>query len=316
MFAHKRSRIAAGAIALGLTGVLAACSSGNPLDSGNTGTPADVKSIIIGSQGFSESDILAHIYGEVLAANGYTVTYAPGIGSRETFIPALLDGSINLIPDYSGNLLYGADTAATATASADVTAALPAALASSAKTKGLSVLDPAPGEDADALVVTPEFAAAHNLSSIADLASIAGTLTFGANTEFEGRPYGRSGLESVYAVTGWKFTAIDDYGGPKTLAALLSNSIQVADIYTTTPSIAANKLVVLQDPKHLIAAQNIIPLLNSSFATDAIKALLNPVSAKLTTDELLALNTESSSDAKPSPDALAKEWLTSNGFLK
>jgi osmoprotectant transport system substrate-binding protein len=311
MFAHKRGRIAAGLIAFGVTAALAACSSSNPLDTGSSSTPTDTKTIIIGSQGFAESDVLAQIYGQVLAANGYKVTYAAGIGSRETFIPALKDGSIDFIPDYAGNLLYGADPKATATSTNDIVAALPAALAP----LNLAVLAAAPAEDADALVVTPEFAAAHNLKSIADLASIASTITIGANTEFEGRPYGRSGLQSVYGVSGWKFKAIDDYGGPGTLSDLLANNIQVADIYTTTPSIKQNKLVVLQDPKHLIAAQNIIPLLNKAFVTDDLSKLLNAVSAKLTTPELLNLNETGAGADKPSPAVVATAWLKANGLL-
>jgi osmoprotectant transport system substrate-binding protein len=311
MFTIQKRRIIAGLSVLAVAGTLAGCASGDPL-AGDSSKPDDVTALTVTSQGFPESEILAQIYGQVLAANGYTITYADPIGSRETFIPALKDGSVDLIPDYAGNLLYGADAKATATSADDVAAALPAAL----KPLGLTALDLAPGQDADALVVTPEFAAANNLSSIADLAPIASTLTFGANTEFEARPYGRTGLESVYGVTGWKFKAIDDYGGPGTLSDLLAGNIQVADIYTTTPSIAANKLVVLKDPKNLIAAQNIVPLLNSAFATDKISGLLNSVSAKLTTDELLNLNQESSSDAKPAAADLAKEWLTSNGLLK
>ena len=311
MFALKRGRVAAGVVALALVGSLAACSSGNPLDSGNSSTPADVKTIIVGSQGFSESDILAQIYGQVLAANGYNVTYAAGIGSRETFIPALKDGSINLIPDYAGNLLYGADPKATASSADDVSAALPAALSP----LGLTALDLAPGQDADALVVTPEFAAANNLKSIADLAPIAGTITIGANTEFEGRPYGRDGLTSVYGVTGWKFKAIDDYGGPGTLSDLLANNIQVADIYTTTPSITANKLVVLDDPKHLIAAQNIVPLVSSAYATPALTTLLNAVSAKISTTDLLQLNAKAAGDDKPTAAAVATAWLKAHAFL-
>ena len=307
---HKRRALAVLA-AVAVAGTLAACSSGDPL-AGNSQKPDDIKALTVSSQGFPESEVLAQIYGQQLAANGYTITYADPIGSRETFIPALKDGSINLIPDYAGNLLYGADPKATATSSDDVAKALTDAL----KSLGLTALDLAPGQDADALVVTPEFAAANNLSSIADLAPIASTLTFGANTEFEGRPYGRTGLDSVYGVTGWKFKPIDDYGGAGTLSDLLANNIQVADIYTTTPSIKQNNLVVLKDPKNLIAAQNIVPLLNSDFASPQISKLLNAVSEKLTTDELLGLNTELAGADKPSADAVAKEWLTSDGLLK
>ncbi len=308
MQSHITRRIIAGIAAVGLTASLAACASGNPM--GGDSKP-ELGSLTVGSQGFAESDILAQLYGQVLAANGYKIDYAPSIGSRETFIPALQDGSIDLIPDYAGNLLYGADPKATATSTADVMAALPAAL----KPLKLKTADPAQAEDADALVVTKEFAEANNLESIGDLAPIASTITIGANTEFEGRSYGRSGLESVYGVTGWKFKAIDDYGGPGTLSDLLKGNIQVADIYTTTPSIAQNDLVVLKDPKHLIAAQNIVPLFNEASYSVGVANLVNLVSNKLTTEDLMKLNEISAGDSKPSPEKVAKDWLTEKGLI-
>lgn len=309
MHSPRSRRIIAGIAALGLTASLAACASGNPL--GGNGTNADLGSLTIGSQGFAESDVLAQLYGQVLAANGYTVKYAPSIGSRETFIPALKDGSIDLIPDYAGNLLYGADPKATATSAADVIAALPAVL----KPLGLTTADAAQAEDADALVVTKKFADENKLVSIGDLKAIASTITLGANTEFEGRSYGRSGLEKVYGVKGWKFKAIDDYGGPGTLSDLLKGNIQVADIYTTTPSIKQNDLVVLEDPLHLIAAQNVVPLFNAKSYSIAIANLVNRVSNKLTTAELMSLNEISAGDSKPSPEQVAKDWLTKMGLL-
>lgn len=306
-------RTAFGAAGISLALVLAGCSTADPLggDGGDTGD-GDTSTITIGSQGFAESDILAYVYGLVLEENGYDVEYELGIGSRETFIPALQDGSIDFIPDYSGNLLYGADPEATATSSEDVTAALPAAL----EDLGLTVLEAAPAEDADALVVTPEFAEANDLTEIGDLAALNGAFTLGANTEFESRPYGRDGLAEVYGVEGWTFLPIDDFGGPATLEALLSNQIQVADIYTTTPSIAQNDLVVLEDPEDLIAAQNIIPLLNAELDIDALADLLDPVSAELTTEELLALNETAAGDDQPSPEDVARGWLVENGFIE
>ena len=66
----------------------------------------------------------------MLAADGYTVDYNPGIGAREVFIPALQDGSIDLIPEYTGVLrdyfkkdLPGKDSEAVYT---ELKAALPA----------------------------------------------------------------------------------------------------------------------------------------------------------------------------------------------
>jgi osmoprotectant transport system substrate-binding protein len=309
MFSRTMKRTAIGALSLGIGAVLlAGCTSGDPLDGGDTGG-SDAGTITIGNQAFPESELLAQIYGQVLAANGYDVTYEAGIGSRETFVAALQDGSIDLIPDYSGNALIYADPEAEETSAEDVEAALPAALES----LGLAVTAAAPGEDSDALVVTSEFASANNLSTIGDLAPISAEVTLGANTEFE--PRWRDKLGEVYGFTGFAFKAIDDYGGPGTLADLLAGNIQVADIYTTTPSISANDLVVLEDDQDLFAAQNVIPLLNADALTDEIAALLDEVSALITTDVLLDLNGQMAGDAKPSAADVATEWLTALGLL-
>lgn len=305
MFSPQRG-LGLGIIALALTATLAGCATSNPLDTGDSGAEG---TITIGSQGFSENEILAQIYGQVLEANGYTVEYNTSIGEREAFMGGLQDGSIDLIPEYAGNLLYGTDPEATASSLDDVVAALPPAL----DELGLVVLDAAPGQDADALVVTRQFADANNVTSIADLAPIANTLTLAANTPFEARWFPR--LATTYGVEGLTFKAIDDFGGEGTLGELLNNTVQIADIYTTTPSIKANDLVVLEDPEAMIPAQNVIPLLNKSVFSDELAALLNAVSAKITTEQLIDLNTIYSGDDKPSAEVVAKNWLTENGFL-
>jgi osmoprotectant transport system substrate-binding protein len=70
---------------------------------------------------------------------------------------------------------------------------------------------------------------------------------------------------------------------------------------------------VLADPKSLYTAQNVLPLINSSKASDNVKSILNAVSAKLTTDDLVQLN-EKVQLEKQDADAVAKAWLTSAGL--
>ncbi|RAG81005.1 hypothetical protein DN069_35220 [Streptacidiphilus pinicola] len=130
-----------------------------------TGTAAQGASIKIGSANFQESVLLAEIYAEALRAQGANITTRLNIGSRETYIPGLKDGSIDLIPEYSGVLLQFFDPKATAVSSADVYAALQKAVPAP-----LTVLDQSSAEDKDAIVVTKTTADKYHLTSIADLA--------------------------------------------------------------------------------------------------------------------------------------------------
>lgn len=298
----RRLAALAAVSALGLG--LAAC-GGDPTE----GDEAASDTIVIGSAAFPEAEIIGQIYAQALEAEGVKVKTSLNTGPRETYIKALQNGELDLLPEYTGNLLTYFDPEATATTSDDVLTALEGALP-----KGYEVLDPAPAEDKDSLNVTPEYAAANNLTTIADLKNVPG-FSLGANAEFAERSYGIPGLESVYGITGIEFITIADSGGPKTLKSLLDGEIDVADIYSTTPSILENDLVTLEDPQGLIAAQNVIPLINSKKASDEVKEILNKVSAQLTTDDLLDLNAQNQGPDKTSPKELAKQWLTDKGLI-
>ncbi len=95
---------------------------------------------------------------------------------------------------------------------------------------------------------------------------------------------------------------------------MTDGTVDVADIYSTTPSITANNLVTLTDPKNLIAAQNVVPLIREDAESDKVEETLDAVSAKITTEELLKLNTAFAGDSKPSAADVAADWLKANGF--
>jgi osmoprotectant transport system substrate-binding protein len=309
MTIRKIAAIAA-ATTLGLS--LAACGSGDPTDTSSSGggdSSSSSDTITVGSAAFPENEILAEIYAQGLEAKGIKVKKKLNIGARELYIKALQSGEIDLVPEYSGNLLTYFDPKATATAPEQVDEALDDALP-----EGLEVLDASKAEDKDSLNVTSEFAAANNLKTIADLKNVKG-LKLGANPEFKTRSYGIPGLEKVYGITGIEFTSLSDGGGPATLKALLDGKVDVADIYSTTPSIVENKLVTLEDPENLIASQNVLPLINEKKANDKVEDVLDAISAQLTTQDLLDLNGKNQGDDKTAPDVLAKQWLTSKGLI-
>ncbi|MEO9324317.1 ABC transporter substrate-binding protein [Nocardioides sp. C4-1] len=298
---------------LGLATALAACGSDDPTSTGSDNTDADVASgekIVVGSFAYPESEILGEIYFQALDAKGVEVEKKFNIGPRQQTIPALQDGSINLIPEYNGNLLAYYDTEFTQRTTEDVDEALVDAVA----VDDLRVLDSAEAEDKDAYVVTRQTADENDLVEIGDLSAIE-PFKLGANPQFGELGYGIPGLADTYGVTDVEFVPIEDFGGPDTVKALVDDSVQVADIYTTSPALVAEDLVVLEDPENLIASQNIIPLIADNAYTDEIGEALDAISAELTTEDLIALRDRVEGDEKASAATAATDWLTDKGLI-
>ncbi|MEV8557114.1 ABC transporter substrate-binding protein [Streptomyces sp. NPDC051917] len=307
----RRNRGAAVVALAAATALLAGCSSndksgGNPL----TDSKASGDTVVVGSNNFPESTLLADIYGEALKAKGIKVSYKPNIGSRETTYGLIKNGSLSVLPEYNGALLAYLDPKATPKTSDATTTAIEAKLDSK-----LTLLKPSPAEDKDSVTVNAATAKKYHLtekSTIADLKDIAKDLVIGASPEFQTRQQGLVGLKSVYGLQFKSFKALDA-GGPLTQAALKKNAVQVADIFTTDPTISKEKFVVLQDPKNLFGFENVQPLVYKSALSQKGVDALNAVSAKLDTATLLDLDTQVQAQNKDPLD-VAQAWLKSAGL--
>lgn len=302
--AIKKGRLLTGLVAVSAVVALAGCASSDPLGNSSTSGSSDAASgpIVIGSQAYYSNEIIAEIYAQALEANGIEVTRQFNIGQRDAYLPALESGDVQLFPEYTGNLLqyYAPDT--TARTSDDVYTALSEALPT-----GLEVLDQSPATDQDSYNVTKEFSDTNGVTSLDDLAKVTTPLTLGGNSELQTRPYGPEGLLSNYGVT-VGFTPIEDSGGPLTISALNDNTVQLVNIYSADPNIKTSGLVTLADPKGLFLASNVVPLINSDAATPEVTDVINKVSAALTAEDLVDLNSQSVNDQK-SADTIAADWL-------
>ena len=282
----KRTMITMASVAAS-TLALAACGSAESVG-GNTSTGSSENgstTLVVGSQDYYSNEILAEAYAQALEGAGFTV---------------------DVFPEYTGNLLQYLDPDATARSTDEVYSALQTALPS-----GLRALEQAGATDQDSYVVTADFAQAHSLTSIGDLAN-AGTLTLGGNSELRTRPYGPTGLKDLYGVT-VNFTPIEDSGGPLTVKALKDGDIQLANIYSSDPALADGTLTVLTDPKGLFLASHVVPLASSRLSDDAT-AVINRVSEALDAQDLIEMNRESTVEQK-SASQIAHDWLIPEGLL-
>lgn len=300
--------------------VVSACSPGE--DESPTASPgggesqaADLPELTIGSAGFWESAVVAEIYAQALEGAGFTVERQLEQGARDVTHPALVDGQIDLMPEYIGGYLavtYGGEP------TPDIDESL-AALREELEADGLVALEATPGTDADGFAVRQETAEEFDLTTMSDLAEVADQLTWGVAQECGENPNCGPGLERVYGID---FASLDveTLGACSTAIAeaLNASNIDVAQVCTTQPEISGFNLVLLEDDGGLAPAQNIVPVVRAEImdepATgDLIQATLNPISALLTTEELtnlgaaVILNGESYEDA-------AAQWLEDNGL--
>ncbi|MGA6168095.1 ABC transporter substrate-binding protein [Amycolatopsis magusensis] len=276
---------------------------GNPFEGGAEGGATG--EIIIGASDVGESLLLAQIYaGALRGAGAEDVTVRPPVGGREVVVKALQDRSLSVVPDYTGNLLRYFDKNTEATTSADVYGELRQKLPA-----GFEVLDQAPAEDKDLLVVRKELADS-GVRTLSDLGPRCGELVFGGPGQWSDR-----WKEKIKALYGCEFKEIrtTDTGGPVTVAALRSGEIQVADLFSTSSTIQSNGFVPLEDDKAMFPAQNIVPLVAKGTLNEREVKALNDVSAALTTEKLTRLNVEFSEE-KQNPLDIAEKFLRDNGL--
>lgn len=290
-----------GATLVALALLAAACGSGE--DSGTKDGPT----ITIGSGNFPESELLGEIYAQILESEGYSVERKLNTGNREVYATALEGGQLDLLPEYVGTALAfkggtpTADAAATAENLREVWAA-----------DGIAVLEPAPAEDKNGIVVRRDTADALGLSKISDLASHT-DLVFGGPPECPEREFCLIGLTDVYGLSFAEFKPLDT-GGPLTVAALEGDEIQVALLFTSDGVIAAKELVLLDDDKGLQPADNVTPVIRQeivdAYGDDLVNAL-NRASAALDLDELIEMNRRMGVDGDD-PELVAKDWIADN----
>jgi osmoprotectant transport system substrate-binding protein len=305
----RKRRFGAVAAMMVVAVVAAACGGKSTTTTGSSPSSPSKPSITVGSVTFSESQIVAEMFAQVLQKAGYRVSKQLTIGQRQVLQPAM-PGQIQVAPEYVGSLLAflkGTKSSDPVSETAQDNALL--------APRGLMVLDPSAANDTNAFVVTKATATKYNLSKVSDLKPVASKLTLGAPPECSTNPLCLPGLKNVYGITGLKFQPIGACDSA-TANALDTGGVDVAELCSTQSIIAKKGWVVLDDDKKLQPADNItaevsVPLVTSN---PDVKTLLSGVLSKLTTANIVPLNAQVDIDHKDAA-TVAKDFLTGNGLL-
>jgi osmoprotectant transport system substrate-binding protein len=283
-------------------------------DSGSSGTTnsdsgGGKPAITVGSANFPENVVLAEIYAGALQAKDFDVSKKLNVGSREALFPAMKNGEITVLPEYTGALLSyltkaKSDAKETSEQVTEIKANLP---------DSLTLLEPSAAEDKDTITCNKETVDKYGLKSIEDLAKVGDQITIGGPPEFAKREgFGIKALKRVYGAEFKKFQPLD-VAGPLTVAALKDNKVQCANLFSTQSAIPANGFVTLEDPKGLVESEAVVPLIAKDAATPEVTETLDAVSAKLNTENLKELVKRVEVD-KDDAETVASDFLGEQGL--
>jgi osmoprotectant transport system substrate-binding protein len=270
---------------------------------------SDGPTILIGAQGFGESQILAEIYEQTLDDNGYEADVVEVEGNRELLFDTIDQGDVNMAIDYvASELEFLNDFAGEATNDLDETYAL---LEERLAEREMVAFEPAEAINVNAFTVTSDTAEELQLETLSDLAERGTDLTLGAPQDCAENAYCLPGLQEAYGLDlSANFTPLGESG--LVAAALDEGEIDVGVLFSTDGYLAEGDYVVLEDDQEMLAADNIVPVATQEVADghgQELTDLVNAVTAELTTEELVELNRLFDIENEDAED-IAEDWLS------
>jgi osmoprotectant transport system permease protein len=265
-------------------------------------------SYVIGAKNFSEQYILAALIADRIRGTGHPAVERTDLGSTIAF-RALAANELDVYVDYSGtlwtNILGRTDPVSRSQMLRDLHIDL-------RRRYGVELLGALGFENAYALTMRSDRAAALGIRTIADLARLAPRLTLGGDLEFFARPEWRL-LEARYGLT---FRARRQYQPIFMYRALMSGEVDVITAFSSDGRIAADHLMVLEDPLHAIPPYDAVLLVSPQRAADPVLlSALQPLVGAIP----IAVMRQANFEVDRAPDKLtpaqAAKWLEQAAHL-
>ena len=263
------------------------------------------KVIRVGSKDFTEQEILCYMTSLAIENNtDIDVEEECNLGGAQVVFSALTNDNIDLYIDYAGtdytDILNHKPIS-------DVEKVYQTVKKEMKEKYNVEVLKQMSFNNTYALAVTQETANRYNLKTISDLTRVSKDLTIAPTLEFINREDGLPGLEKTYGLEFKDTIGID--GSPR-YTALLNDSAQVIDAFTTDGLLKKFNLVVLEDDKSFFPPYNAIPLVREEILEKypEIENILNNLGTYLTDEVMQDLNYQVD-ELGQSPEKVATDFL-------
>ena len=314
----RHIRVFAAAAAAGVVlGLVAGCGGTASENSGGVDRNKGSKgTLTIADAGFTESEIVANMFADVLSKAGYK-TKETSVKATEISQKDLEKGDVAVIPAYVATYADELNTLingpkAPSVASPDLDKSY-SELKTLATQRGLTPLKPGKAVDQNAFAVSKKFAAQHHLDTLTDLGKLGMPLKLAAGSECQTRPFCVPGLKRVYDID---IKSIDPLGvdTAQSKQAVAKGADQLALVLTTDATVSSAGLKVLADDKKLQNADYLVPIVNTKKLKPDMETALNKLTATLTTEDLAQLNAKVDV-GQQKPGEVASEYLKSKNLL-
>ena len=291
---------------------VAACGGGDELKSGGSSSSGDKSkpSLTVGSANFPENVLLGEIYAGALTAKKFNVSKKLNIGARAAVFSGLERGDLTVVPEYTGSLLgYVSKGKGTGKDAADQVNQLKSSLPRQAH--AARAVDGG-GQGHGHLQQGDRRASSTSRASRTSSPPARRSSWAGHPSSRAVTASGSRGSSRPTASTFKEFKPLD-VAGPLSVAALKANKVNCANLFSTQSAIPANGFITLEDPKHLAQTEAVVPLIAKTAATPEVSQVLNDVSSKLTTDNLVEMVKRVEVD-KDDAATVADDFLSKNGL--
>lgn len=269
------------------------------------------ETITVASKDFTEQFIIGEMYALLLEDAGYTVERKMNLGGTPIAHQALLDGEIDVYPEYTGTGLL---TVLKHDVMSNPKAVYELVKSDYAEQFDLAWLDPAPMNNTQALAMKKTRAAELGISTFSQLVAQASDLVLIGPPEFAEREDGLPGMKALYG--DFEFAEYKAVDPGLRYPAILSDEADVVVAFGTDGEIAAYDLVGLNDDKGLYPPYQVAPVIRQAVLDgDAgVAEALNKVAPLLTNEVMQGLNNEVSGNGREPAD-VAKEFLVAQGLI-
>lgn len=281
---------------------------------GADGATAEAGPITVGSKNFTEMFIMGELYAQLLEANGYTVERAFDLGATPVAQTAIVQGDIDLYPEYTSTGLLEVLQQEPITD--------PAQLIGILRTEyeqqfDLTWLAPSAFNNTNTFAVTSETAERLGLRTYSDLFANAAELRLGGPPEFPERNDTRN-LEAVYGAPISAFAEYSQLGtGALRYDALAAGDVDAIVAFGTDGRIRADELVVLEDDKSAYPTYNVAPVVRNDLLERApeLSAILDALAPLLTDEAMQDMNYQVDGPDAREPADVARAFLEQSGLL-